>query len=94
MKEMIRRFDEVISDKASKTALSQLSHEIDQNYVKKKYWDRLLSDNKETMERQQATMQQMEESVKNFKTNMSEIVDTAVKQGLAKYMVNYERVLN
>jgi galactose-1-phosphate uridylyltransferase len=36
----------------------------------------------------------MEESVKNFETNMGIVVDTAVKQGLAKYMVNYERVLN
>lgn len=39
-------------------------------------------------------MQKMEESVKNFETNMAVVVDTAVKHGLAKYMVNYERVLN
>lgn len=38
-------------------------------------------------------MKKMEESVKNFETNMSEVVDKAVKTGLAKYMVNYERVL-
>lgn len=41
MKEMMRRFDEVVSDKASKSALSQLEYEVDQSYVKKKYWDRL-----------------------------------------------------
>lgn len=41
MREMIRRFDEVLSDKAAKSALQQLEYEIDQAYVKKKYWERL-----------------------------------------------------
>jgi hypothetical protein len=41
MREMIRRFDEVLSDKAAKSALTQLEYEFDQAYVKKKYWDRL-----------------------------------------------------
>lgn len=41
MKEMIRRFDEVISDKASKSQLVELEYQIDQGYVKKKYWDKL-----------------------------------------------------
>lgn len=41
MREMIRRFDEVLSDKAAKSALSQLEYEIEQAFVKKKYWERL-----------------------------------------------------
>lgn len=38
-------------------------------------------------------MKKMEESVKNFENNMAVVIDCSVKQGLAKYMVNYERVL-
>lgn len=39
-------------------------------------------------------MKLMQESVKTFEENMAEEVDNAVKRGLAKYMGNYERVLN
>jgi len=46
------------------------------------------------MEKQQSTMKLMQESVKIFEVNMAEEVDGAVKRGLVKYMVNYERVLN
>lgn len=35
MKEMIRRFDEVLSEKASKSALSELEYSVDQSFVKK-----------------------------------------------------------
>ena len=94
MREMIRRFDEVLSEKASKSSLSELSYEIDQNYVKKKYWERLQSEITETMQKQQETMKMMQDSVKTFENNMATEVDHAVKRGLAKYMVNYERVLN
>jgi hypothetical protein len=41
VKEMIRRFDEVISEKASKMAINELQVHVDNFYVKKKYWDRL-----------------------------------------------------
>jgi hypothetical protein len=41
MKEMIRRFDEVISEKASKAALIELEQSLASNYVKRKYWDAL-----------------------------------------------------
>ncbi len=49
MREMIRRFDEIVSDKASKSMLTQLEYEVDQNYVKKKYWDRLSDEISATM---------------------------------------------
>lgn len=61
--------------------------------MKKQFWDRLKSESADTMDRQQASMKKMEESVKNFETNMAVVIDFSVKQGLAKYMVNYERVL-
>ena len=38
-------------------------------------------------------MKLMQESVKNFEINMSSEVDHSVQRGLAKYMVNYEKVL-
>jgi hypothetical protein len=38
-------------------------------------------------------MKIMQESVKNFEINMSQEVDKTVQKGLAKYMVNYEKVL-
>ena len=46
------------------------------------------------MVKQQATMKMMQESVKNFEDNMAEEIDQSVQKGLAKYMSNYERVLN
>ena len=49
MREMIRRFDEIVSDKASKSMLTQLEYEVDQKYVKKKYWDRLSDEINATM---------------------------------------------
>lgn len=39
-------------------------------------------------------MKLMQESVRTFEDNMSEEVDTAVKRGLTKYMITYEKVLN
>ena len=39
-------------------------------------------------------MKMMQESVKNFEDNMAENIEQAVKKGLAKNMINYERVLN
>jgi hypothetical protein len=39
-------------------------------------------------------MKLMQESVKNFEINMSDEVESTVKKGLAKYMANYEKVLN
>lgn len=94
MREMIRRFDEVVSDKASKSQITQLEYEVDQGFVKKKYWDRLSEEISATMVKQQSTMKMMQESVKNFEDNMAENIEQAVKKGLAKYMINYERVLN
>jgi hypothetical protein len=91
---MVRRFDEVLSDKASKSAVSELQYNVDQQFVKKRFWDRLQSEIQETMEKQQATMKMMSDSVKTFEQNMSQEVDTAVKRGLQKYMVTYEKVLN
>jgi hypothetical protein len=41
IKEMIRRFDEIISEKASKVAINELEYFIENHYVKKKYWDKL-----------------------------------------------------
>lgn len=46
------------------------------------------------MVKQQSTMKMMQESVKNFEDNMAEEIDQSVKKFLAKYMSNYERVLN
>jgi len=39
-------------------------------------------------------MKLMQESVKTFEINMSDEIEQSVKKGLAKYMANYERVLN
>ena len=39
MKEMIRRFDEVISEKASKMSLHEMEMFIEKQYVKIKNWD-------------------------------------------------------
>lgn len=94
MKQMIRRFDEVMSDKASKSQLNELEYKIGEQYVKIRYWDKLQSEIKETMRQQQETMKLMQDSVRTFEENMSEEVDNAVKRGLTKYMVNYEKVLN
>ena len=41
MRQMIRRFDEILSDKASKMAIHESEVYIEQNYVKKRYWDQL-----------------------------------------------------
>lgn len=94
MKEMIRRFDEVLSDKASKSQVAQVQYEAEESFVKKKYWERLQQENKENMVAQQATMKMMQESVKTFENNLAQEIDGAVKKGLTKYMVNYEKVLS
>lgn len=93
MKEMMRRFDEVLSDKASKSQITQMEYDIEQSYVQKKYWDRLQTEISETMQKQQGTVKHMQESVKHYEVNMSGEIDVAVKKGLSKYMTNYERVL-
>jgi gas vesicle protein len=93
MKEMVRRFDEVLSDKASKSQITQMEYDIEQSYVKKKYWDRLQTEISETMQQQQGTVKHMQESFKHYETNMSGEIDLAVKKGLCKYMTNYEKVL-
>jgi hypothetical protein len=41
MREMIRRFDEIISEKASKMAVHELEIFVENQYVKKRYWDKL-----------------------------------------------------
>ena len=38
---MIRRFDEIISEKASKASINELEYLIEASYVKKKYWNNL-----------------------------------------------------
>lgn len=50
MKEMVRRFDEVLSDKASKMAINELEFSIEHHYVKKKYWDKLQEEINKTIE--------------------------------------------
>ena len=52
MKEMIRRFDEVISEKASKMAINELEHIVEVNYVKKRYWEKLQEEINGTLEQQ------------------------------------------
>ena len=59
MKEMIRRFDEIVSDKASKSQLTELDYQTEQNYVKKKYWDKLQIEINNTMQKQQVKMKLM-----------------------------------
>ena len=41
MKEMIRRFDECISEKANKMSLVELEQKISDQYLPKKSWDQL-----------------------------------------------------
>ena len=41
MKEMIRRFDECISEKANKMSLVELEHRVADAYLPKKSWDQL-----------------------------------------------------
>ena len=41
MKEMIRRFDECISEKANKMSLVELEQKIADQYLPKKFWDQL-----------------------------------------------------
>ncbi|CDW78660.1 UNKNOWN [Stylonychia lemnae] len=94
MKEMVRRFDEVLSEKASKMAINELQFHVEQHYVKKKYWDKLQEEINKTIEQQQNTVKLMQESVRMFEVNMSEEISNAVKKALAKAMANYERVLN
>lgn len=94
MHEILRRFDEVLSDKASKSQLIEIGYEFQQSYVKKQYWEKLQSEIQQTMEKQQTTMKQMAESVKIFEVNMGEEVNDAVRRGLNKYMISYERVLS
>lgn len=52
MKEMVRRFDEVLSEKASKMAINELQFYVEQHYVKKKYWDKLQEEINKTIEAQ------------------------------------------
>lgn len=59
MKEMIRRFDEVLSDKASKIGLHELETHIEKLYVKKKYWDILQENISKTTEHQQKVVKGM-----------------------------------
>lgn len=94
MKEMVRRFDEVLSDKASKMAIHELEFFIEARYVQKRYWDKLQEEINKTVETQQQTVKVMQESVRMFEANMSEEINTAVKKSLQKTMANYERVLN
>ena len=41
MKEMIRRFDECISEKANKMSLVELEQKVSEQYLPKKTWDQL-----------------------------------------------------
>lgn len=50
IKEMIRRFDEVISEKASKMAINELEFHVENHYVKKKYWDKLQEEINKTID--------------------------------------------
>ena len=38
---MIRRFDEVLSEKASKVSVRELMYDTELKYVKINYWDKL-----------------------------------------------------
>ena len=93
MKEMIRRFDEVLSEKASKMALKELQYDFDNRFVQVRHWDKLQSDNQTQMKAQEATMQLVKDSVARFEANLADEIDQSVKRGLSKYMVNYEKVL-
>eukprot|EP00347_Sterkiella_histriomuscorum_P017210 403350256 len=94
MQQMVRRFDEVLSEKASKMSINELQYFVECNYVKKKYWDKLQEEINKTIEQQQQTVKVMQESVKMFEVNMSEEISNAVKKSLTKTMANYEKVLN
>ena len=41
MREMIRRFDECISEKANKMSLMELEQKIGENFLHKKMWQEL-----------------------------------------------------
>ena len=41
MKEMIRRFDELLADKANKMSLIELEYKVSENYLLKKAWEKM-----------------------------------------------------
>ena len=41
MREMVRRFDEILSEKASKASLNEAENAMANNYVKLRYWEAL-----------------------------------------------------
>eukprot|EP00347_Sterkiella_histriomuscorum_P007153 403350064 len=94
IKEMIRRFDEVLSEKASKVSILEFEHQIEKEYVRKKYWDQLQDEIKTTIQHQQDVVVVMQKNVNNFEGQMGEKIEETVKKSLQKTMQNYERVLN
>ena len=93
MKEMIRRFDEVLSEKASKTAIHEVQFWIEQNFVKNKNWGLLEEQVNKAVEKQGLAVKGMKDAVQMFEANMSEEITSAVKKSLQKSMANYEKVL-
>ncbi|CDW87578.1 UNKNOWN [Stylonychia lemnae] len=94
VREMIRRFDEIISEKASKSSLLELEFDIGQNYVKKKYWDKLQEQIQASVNQQQDMVKLMQNNVSSFEGLMEDKIQHQVKRFIQKAMIDYERVLN
>lgn len=94
MKIMVRRFDEVLSEKASKMALIESEHRIEKHFIKIKHWDRMQDDLQATLMQQKQELLRIERSVQVFETNMSESISRIVTDTLGKTMSRYEKVLS
>ena len=64
MREVVRRFDEVIIEKASKVSLHEMGVYVEAHYVKKRYWEQLEERIDGNIKEQETSVRGMQEAVK------------------------------
>lgn len=89
----VRRFDEVLAEKASKLDLHGLEMILRYEYVKVKDYQGKIASVQETLEEALAKVRDVEENLVVFEKTFSAQISGAVRKSLEIQMKNYEHLL-
>jgi hypothetical protein len=92
MKEMIRRFDELLATKANKQSLLELEHKIGEQFLRVREWDKLNEKFNGVMVEIGEKMAKNADFVNNQKTAMNALVTQIITEKLEFMLQKYDKV--
>lgn len=92
MREVLRRYDETISHKATRFEMRQMEIKLTESFITQNLWDKMQRDYEKLKEDFENTKLEYEESLTQFKIQESDQIMSNIKYTMQEHFERYEEV--